>query len=317
MKVVVDHEPPRSLDALLQGSSYRTDMVRLGRFAVGERIAQGATSVVVEADDPQHGRVALQLVRPLDDSPAERAARIRTAVLHIRHPHVVPVFDVGVVEGHVYVAMERLTGTTLAELLRLRRMTDWREVLQVFRAAALGLFAIHRRGHVHCDFTANSVFVGSTGHVHVLGFTAVRPAGATRVPSGDVTHTPLEVMAGVEVDARADQFSFCVALYTALFAAPPFAGTTATEVWQAMMDGRIQTPAELPYGMPPALLEVLHRGMHARPAGRWRDLMQMLQKIDRVVPEGATNAGNTTTIAATLATVILLASMIHVCASSS
>jgi serine/threonine protein kinase len=311
---VGDHDPPRSLDELLQITSYRTSAVQLGRFVIGERIAQGATSVLVEADDPQRGRVALQLVRPLGDPPAERAARIRAAVLHIKHPHVVPVFDVGVVEGHVYVTMERLTGTTLAELLRLRRITEWREILQVFRAAALGLFELHRRGHIHCDFTAHSVFVGTGGRVHVLGFTAVRPAGATTVPPGSVPSTPLEVMEGAEVDARADQFSFCVALYTALYTAP-FAGTTATEVWQAMLDGRIETPVELQYGPPPALSAILRRGLKTRPDQRWPDLMQLLQEIDRVVPEGSTGGGRTTTIAATGATVILLATMLRVCAS--
>lgn len=311
-----DHDPPRSLDALLQIPSYRTNAVQLGRFVIGERIARGATTVVVEADDPRHGRVALQLVRPLDDPPEARAALIRAAVLHIRHPHVVQVFDVGVVEGHVYVAMERLRGTTLAELLRLRRMTDWREILRVFRAAALGLYELHRRGYVHCDFTASSVFVGDAGQVHLVAFTAVRPAGATRVPPGNVSSTPLEVMEGAEVDPRADQFSLCVALYTALYAAPPFAGTTATVVWQAMADEVVETPVEFQYGPPPALFAVLRRGMKARPAERWRDLMQLLQEIDRLVPEGSTGVGNTTTIAATMATVILLGTMIRVCASS-
>src|SRR5262249_37302740 len=151
--------------------------------------------------------------------------------------------DVGTTDdGDVYIAMEFVEGDTLSRWLK-AYPRSWREIIDVFVQAARGLLSAHRVGLLHRDFKPDNVLVGGDGRVRVTDFGLARsllspdePARArpttalnlTLTATGTVLGTPRymppEQLTGSDLDARSDQFSFCVALYEALYGRHPLRG---------------------------------------------------------------------------------------------
>jgi tetratricopeptide (TPR) repeat protein len=274
----------------------------VGRFVVLSRIGAGGMGVVYAAYDPELDRkVALKLIRrPLagGDEAAraleKRLVREAQAMARVSHPNVAVVHDVGRHGEQVFIAMELIDGETAAAWLS-RRERSQREIVGVFTAAGRGLAAAHAAGLVHRDFKPNNVMIDEDGRVRVLDFGLARsglgdgPASPPlRVPidgatgSGTLLGTPgyiaPEQLAGAPVDARGDQFSFCVALYEALGGVRPFVGEDSGAQLAAIRAQRLQAPKR---ALGRALLRALVRGLRADPAERWPSMEELIAALER------------------------------------
>ena len=168
--------------------------VRLGRFVLLQHLATGGMGSVHSAYDPQlDRRVALKLLRPDAHRESDRARarllREAQALARLSHPNVVPVHDVGIVDGQVFVVMELVVGQTLEEWLA-EGSRDWREVVRVFLQAGAGLQAAHEMGIIHRDFKPANVILGTSGRVRVLDFGLAR-GYASDDSSGESRPEPL------------------------------------------------------------------------------------------------------------------------------
>ncbi|HVG61667.1 MAG TPA: tetratricopeptide repeat protein [Hyalangium sp.] len=222
----------------------------VGRYLILERVGQGGMGVVYAAWDPDLGRrVAIKLLRT-DKPHAEgrsvaqaRLLREAQAMAKVSHPHVISIFDVSTLGEDVFLAMEYVDGSNLRRWLK-EQPRPWRQVLDVYLAAGRGLAGAHAAGLVHRDFKPDNVLLGKDGRVRVTDFGLARlaaeeeaEAGVSTLPDltslddgpglsqltreGVVVGTPRfmapEQIRGSAPDARSDQFSFCVALYHALY----------------------------------------------------------------------------------------------------
>jgi hypothetical protein len=279
---------------------------KLGRYTVLDVLGRGGMGVVVSAYDPQlDRRVAIKLVASglgaAREEYRERLVREARAMAKIRHPNVVSVYDVGDHEGQIYLAMEQVEGGTLRRLLRERRAQGagaWRQTLADFIAAGRGLAAAHAAGMVHRDFKPENVFVDRDGRVLVGDFGLVgaeNPSATTgdgaveegsihdRLTRGDVVVGTPAYMApeqhlGEPVDARADQFAFCVALYEALYGELPFAGASRREYVGAIVRGEIKSRAA-GRKIPAWVDAALRRGLSADAADRFESLDALLSEL--------------------------------------
>jgi tetratricopeptide (TPR) repeat protein/predicted Ser/Thr protein kinase len=268
---------------------------RVGRFVLLDTIATGGMGVVYRAYDPQLDRkVALKLIHPRASDTRQAHERLiaeARALAQLKHPHVVPVHDVLLVDDQVVVVMELVEGGTLAAWERAQQRT-WRQIVAVYVAAGRGLAAAHALGVVHRDFKPANVIVGDDGRVRVLDFGLARvvtaeageavgdpaapPAasGGGLTGTGDIVGTPAymapEQLAGGSASEASDQFSFCVALYHALFAVRPFIGDSVESFLTAIRAGRIAAP-DVRRAVPGWLRALVVRGLAAEPAARrWR-----------------------------------------------
>src|SRR5207249_1842218 len=82
------------------------------------------------------------------------------------------------------------------------------------------------------------------------------------------------------VDARSDQFSFCVALYEALYRQRPFAGDSQAELASEVIAGRVREPASQAK-VPAWLLRVLMRGLSVDPGARYPSMDALLRELRR------------------------------------
>jgi len=186
-----------------------------------------------------------------------RLLREAQAMARVSHPNVIAVYDVGTLNNRVFVAMELVEGGTLKDWIRAKKRST-KEILITFVDAGRGLAAAHAVGLVHRDFKPENVLISKNeGRAQVTDFGLARLAGSadergmkgaalTSLPkriekSGDdrgrlldaqitqhglVMGTPQymspEQHLGKDPDARSDQFSFCAALYWALYGKRPF-----------------------------------------------------------------------------------------------
>ena len=282
---------------------------RVGRYRIVKKIGQGGMAVVYRAHDPDLDReVALKLLRTQSDRPADkeqttRMLREARAVAAVTHENVVAIFDVGLHAGIVYLAME-LTPYSLRQWLEAQNR-PWRAIVAKFVEAGRGLVAAHAAGLVHRDFKPGNVLIGSDGRARVADFGLAMAVGAapTRGDSSDapsdgsgggdidmtrltrtgaVVGTPAfmspEQFAGKQLDARSDQFSFCVALYRSLYGRVPFVGRHAQQIRASVEHTPPRPPPESSV-VPPWVWNVLSRGMARAPDDRWPSMEVLLQQL--------------------------------------
>ncbi len=283
------------LESRLFGRPKPTVVVQ--RYVLLRRIASGGAGTVFAAYDPElDRRVAVKLLRgdAHDPTLAERRVDEARALARLAHPNVITVHDAGVIDGAelarddptlatdgevvTFLVMELVEGTTLADWLR-ARPRGLTEQLAAFRAAGHGLAAAHRAGLVHRDVKPTNVVVGDDGRVRVIDFGLAR-AAAGRADAGS-SGTPLymapEQHDGGPLDARSDQYAFCVALAEAVLGRPPFAIEGLAALVVAKRDGRV----DLSGSMPGWLRRVLLRGLAPDPSDRHPDMDALIAVIER------------------------------------
>jgi serine/threonine protein kinase len=274
---------------------------RVGRYLVLSPLGAGGMGVVFAAWDPQLGRkIALKLLRSgLARSSKDARARLRReaqAIAQLSHPNVVSVYDVGTTDdGDLYIAMEFVEGDTLTTWLKKYPRT-WREIVDVFLQAARGLFSAHSVGLLHRDFKPDNVLVGGDGRVRVTDFGLARSVlapddvarpkpemtalnialTATGTVLGTPRYMPPEQLTEADLDARSDQFSFCVALYEALYGKHPLRDGTSVLMLE---HGDKALPPPEGIKIPAAIGRAVLRGLERDRAKRFPSMGSLIDAL--------------------------------------
>lgn len=296
----------RSVDDTVRATApLERDAIKIGRFALLEQIGAGSMGEVFAAYDEQlDRRVAIKLLsrrRGLPRTARDRLIREARALARLSHPHVVTVYDAGVHDGEVFVAMEFVRGQTLDAWLAMRRRT-WGEILEVFIALGEGLAAMHEHHLVHRDFKPANAMVDPKGCAQLIDFglvkhvesddllTAPEPDsvgstgsadGVSLTRTGHLTGTLLymapELLRREAATAHSDQFAFCAALFEALYRCVPF-GSEQSEVHiERVLAGALVMPdPSATRDVPDELLAVVNRGLSHDPEDRWPSLAELL-----------------------------------------
>jgi tetratricopeptide (TPR) repeat protein/predicted Ser/Thr protein kinase len=278
----------------------------IGRYVLLGEIGFGAMGVVFAAYDPDLDRkVAVKILRPRSSGGTQGRSRMQReaqALAKLTHPNVVVVHDVGIHEGRVFLAMEFIDGQTIGDWVESSH-PSWREIVEKFVEAGRGLEAAHSAGLVHRDFKPENVMIDRQGRARVMDFGLARAqdeseAGPSLLDTlaqreDDVLSTPLtqtgammgtpaymapEQFLGGTVDARSDQFSFCVTLYEALYRDRPFGGETMAAIGFAVTRGEVR---DAPRGsdVPLSVRRILLRGLSTHPAKRWASIAELCKAL--------------------------------------
>lgn len=292
---------------------------RVGRFVLLQQLGAGGMGTVFSAYDPElDRRVALKILhRPQsrDASSRKQGLREARALARVAHPRVVSVYDVGEADELSYMAMEFVEGQTLRSWQTQERRS-FRAILHMYLQAGEGLQAAHKVGVTHRDFKPENVLVGARDQLpKVVDFGIARlhdAAGEVRAEgdspaaglvagaaarSGPLTqesqmpgtlgYMSPEQQQGGSVTAQSDQYSFCVALWEALYGELPPMSTRAP---QPAMDPSLRSaterapagPAQATVDVPPAeLLTLLKRGMSLQPEQRFASMSALLAALWR------------------------------------
>ncbi|NVB85803.1 MAG: serine/threonine protein kinase [Kofleriaceae bacterium] len=282
----------------------------VGRYQIRDRLGDGGMGTVYAAHDPKLGRdVALKILHTAGEEATLRLEREAQALAKLEHPNVVAVYDSGEHDDVFFIVMQLVQGENLARELRLRER-DSAEIVRLFDAAGKGLAAAHAAGIIHRDFKPANVLVDRSGRVAVTDFGLARAADdvtpdvpVTHVSSasartswseqqltaaGAVMGTPAymspEQHEGRIATAASDQFSFCVALWEALYKQHPFItaeharGVSPFVVGAAILEGNI-VPPPAQAKVPRRVQVALRRGLSRSPEERWPSMTALLAEL--------------------------------------
>lgn len=273
-------------------------------------------SVFAAYDQQLDRRVALKLLHQRTEGNAlqrQRTLHEARAVARISHPNVISVYDVGEADGHIYIAMEYVDGETLAAW-QARRSHPWREILDRYLQAGAGLQAAHEVGVVHRDFKPENVLCSKDGRLRVADFGVARIGWtAEQAASPGIVHTvpanedspgrltqrgvisgtpgymsPEQYRSG-NVDSRSDQWSFCAALFEALYGRLPFDGETLRERAENVHGPPLPPPRNTQ--VPEEVHRALPRGLAVDPNQRFPSTAELLGAL--ALEQGDHAAGRT------------------------
>ena len=234
--------------------------------------------------------------RGLDQELVQRFLREARAAASIGSPHIASVSDFAVTaEGVPFLVMEHLEGCDLAELIRDGGPLSVERACDIARQILEAVGAAHRAGILHRDIKPANVFLtrdpAGGERVKLLDFGISKVFEGTRVEvltrTGVLMGTPFymapeQFVDAREVDRRADLYSVAVILYEMLTGKLPHEATTLEEIITRVLSERPRSLSQLAPHLPPALAELVDRGLAQDPDARWQTAEAMAAELDRV-----------------------------------
>ncbi len=283
----------------------------LGNYKILEKLGAGGQGTVYKATDSKLGRTVVIKVLPEELTAKEanlkrfeREARLASS---LDHPNICTIFDLNVIDGVHFIAMQYVEGRNVRQLVNGRPL-DLSSALSIVDQVADALAAAHSQGIIHRDIKAGNVMVNSKGQAKVLDFglaklldeQAAQTSGIHRteltevgVPYGTATYAAPEQARGDRVDSRADIFSIGVLLYEMLTGGWPFKGKTAIDVRHAVLHNEPVPLAQArPDPVPPRLQQILDRLLKKDPRDRYQKIADFREDLRAVVREVATASGS-------------------------
>ncbi len=252
--------------------------LREERYRIVSALGAGGMGRVYLAQDLTLDRlVALKVIPATGDRSARESRQLllteAQALAKLSHPNVVQIYDVSLEGDDLFIAMEYVPGSDLSQWLR-EELRSRREVLRMFLAAGEGLAAAHAAGLVHCDVKPSNILLGQDGRIRIsdFGLAALPHADGQLRRGGTRAYRAPEQSQATAEDPRADQYSFCVALFEALCDQRPFPAGRA-------LDEPIRWPPG--HRVPRRLRAAIERGLAREPSRRFHTMRACLNELSR------------------------------------
>jgi DNA-binding NarL/FixJ family response regulator len=214
--------------------------------------------------------VALKVSKTLRDEAAGRQflEREYTAIVAIRDPSVVQIYDYGVHAGYEYLVMEYLPRGDLKA--RMQQPLTAQEALRYVAQIAAALQVVHHAGLLHRDLKPPNVMLRENGDVALIDFGLARaldgssPSTRTGVLRGSPYYMSPEQALGEVLDARSDFYSLGIMYYEMLTGKKPYTGGSAMEVLQQHVNAPLPMLPKALIQHEPLLLKLMAKSREDR-----------------------------------------------------
>jgi serine/threonine protein kinase len=262
-----------------QVAGYRIEGV-LGHGGMG--IVYSARQIALER------LVALKILAPqlsADESFRQRFRREGQIQAAMDHPHIIPVYEAGEIDGALFITMRLVRGPTLKDLIVARQLEAAR-TLRILKPIAQALDAAHEVDLIHRDIKPQNILVGLRDHPYLADFGLTKGAnevGLTRTGQfvGTTDYVAPEQIRGEAAGAPSDVYSLAGVLYECLTGVVPYAKPSDAAVLFAHMQEPPPLVTDQRPDLPAALDEVIARGMAKDPAERQARATDLVDEAER------------------------------------
>ena len=281
------------------------ELSRLGRYELITRIGQGGMAEVqLAVQRGPAGFEKLVVVKLIHEKLAQEKTFVdmlldeaRVAAL-VKHPNVVDIYDLGMVDGRYFIAMEYLEGEPLLALLRAGRDGTRLDVLSTVRLiadTAEGLDAAHELrsmageplGLVHHDVSLGNIVVLYNGQVKLVDFGVARAQqhakGSNLKVHGKIGYMAPEKLRGDPGDRRSDVWSLGVVLWEALTLRRLFRGNNERETAQLVCEHAIPLPSKANADVPTVLDAIVMKALEREPDKRYATAKALADDLEMVL----------------------------------
>jgi serine/threonine-protein kinase len=278
---------------------------KLGKYLVKGELGRGAMGVVYRGFDPDIEReVAIKtlhsdlLASGERDVLLERFRKEAQAAGRLNHPGIVQVYEYGLDESQVYIAMELIHGRDLSEYFDEDARFSLGDIVRLMGELLDALGYAHAHGVVHRDIKPSNIVLLEDGHIKVTDFGIARLESSTLTQAGTLLGTPgymsPEQFMAQRVDGRSDLFSAGVVLYVLLTSEMPFSGNSFATVMHKVLKEDPIPPSVLNITVSPRFDAVVARALAKRPDERYADTEAFKRDLEATLAASGREAGNAT-----------------------
>jgi eukaryotic-like serine/threonine-protein kinase len=269
-----------------------TDVSRpdIGKYHIIELVGEGAMGVVYRATDSVLDRTVA--IKVMNESIA-RQEDLRKRFLHeaqaaasLQHPNVVSIYDMGEVDGHMFIAMEFVDGVDLEKLLELGQPLSLQAKLDIVIDVLTGLTFAHKRGIIHRDIKPANIRVTEDGRAKIMDFGVAHLASSSMTSTGSFLGTPSymapEQITEGKTTPATDIFAVGGVLYQLLTLLKPFDAPTLQNLFFRIITEKPRRVTEIMPGLPPALDRIVEKAMAKEPSARYATALEMANDLSAV-----------------------------------
>jgi serine/threonine-protein kinase len=266
-----------------------------GRYQLIELLGRGGMGEVWRAYDTTIDRmVALKMLLPhfaQDPTFDKRFRREARVAARLNDPHVVPIHDVGEIDGRLYVTMRLIDGVDLQTLLDDGPLEAGRAV-HIIEQIASALNDAHQAGLVHRDVKPSNILLTNSDFAYLIDFGIASASDETALTSANTTIGTWAYMAPErfrtgQAAPSADIYALACVLYECLTGEPPFPGDTLEQVAVGHMVAPPPHPSQERDTVPTALDQVIATGLAKQPTDRYPSTVAMAAAARRAIAEPA------------------------------
>jgi serine/threonine protein kinase/tetratricopeptide (TPR) repeat protein len=264
---------------------------QVGPYTLIREIGRGGMATVYLANDSKHRRsVALKLLHADASSirSGERFRREIEVVAQLHHPHILPLYDSGEIDGLLYYVMPLVTGETLRDRIARDGALPIDDVRRIMGDLGAALDYAHRRGVVHRDVKPANILVDDA-HAAIADF-GIAQRGVDGTPqhltgAGVIIGTPAymspeQAIGSTALDARSDVYSLGCVVFEMLTGAPPFQGATAAGVVASHLRDPVPSARAKRPGLAPSVDDTIKKALGKAPERRFDSVREFVSALD-------------------------------------
>jgi tRNA A-37 threonylcarbamoyl transferase component Bud32 len=269
-----------------------------GRYDFIRLLGSGGFAEVYLARDKMLEReVAIKILLPQhaqDPQTVERFLREARLYAKLEHKNIIPIYDTGILEGHVFITMKYIRGESLKHVLFAQKRMAASQLPGIIRGVAQAMAYIHGQGIVHRDIKPANIIVEKATHkVYLADFGIARAESSqTLTQTGMIVGTPFylspEQIKGRKTDQRSDIYALGATLYELAAGEPPFKGDSPLEILYQHVNENARSLTKLVPTIDPVVQRIIVRCLEKDPGRRFQNAAEILAMLE----DGADASGD-------------------------